>query len=136
MTSNKTVEFLKRYKGLDGGAPRKDASRFIGTHQEPLPTYPSMYKRRMPGDIGWNVEEGERGRKKSEGESTSSTDCPLTRHCKVDGIGTLDAHQKTLHQFLRLPGQHTSDFLRECQRTGSVKMALPRPGPLSPKTRS
>eukprot|EP00976_Prorocentrum_cordatum_P008947 178222-Prorocentrum_minimum.AAC.1 len=116
MTSNKTVEFLKRAQpvpicifpaadtlgfvgkaakngGIDGSAPR-NFSQFIGTHREPLPTYPSMYKRRMPGDIGWNVQEGERGRKNAEGESISDADSPLTRHCKIDGIGTLDAHQK------------------------------------------
>mmetsp|Transcript_4998 Transcript_4998/g.8676 ORF Transcript_4998/g.8676 Transcript_4998/m.8676 type:complete len:138 (+) Transcript_4998:209-622(+) len=135
MSSTKTVEYLSRYKGFDSPG-RRDPEKFTGTHQQPIVSYPSMYTRRMPGDIGWmppECNEREWARKNGASELSSAD----TRHKRVDGMAMHDAHQQIKHQFLKLPGQHTSDFLRACQRSGAASQSPLSPtkmGALSPKT--
>eukprot|EP00241_Pyramimonas_parkeae_P009903 CAMPEP_0114235708 /NCGR_PEP_ID=MMETSP0058-20121206/6401_1 /TAXON_ID=36894 /ORGANISM="Pyramimonas parkeae, CCMP726" /LENGTH=132 /DNA_ID=CAMNT_0001347501 /DNA_START=247 /DNA_END=645 /DNA_ORIENTATION=+ len=108
MSNAKTVQWLSRYKGNHN---TKAPEEYVGTAYEVAPKYPTMYQRTLPGDIGWNHEANEH-RFAATNKTTNLSTIADRRHNLHDGIGTSTSNMAVKHQFMRLPGKHSSDFMR------------------------
>lgn len=94
------------------------------------PKYPTMYTRRMPGDIGFNLGNAEHANAAASGATALSAIASRT-HNRTAGACSLGADQQMRHQFLQLPGMHSADFLRHTTRAGAgLAAATPAVGKL------
>mmetsp|Transcript_41503 Transcript_41503/g.50300 ORF Transcript_41503/g.50300 Transcript_41503/m.50300 type:complete len:136 (-) Transcript_41503:254-661(-) len=129
MSNPKTVEVLNRYKGPSQVTVGKAHS---GTHHEITPKYPSMYKRSMPGDIGWNVHQNEHTWAKDNGKEEFSA-IAEKRHNREDGMALKETHLQVKHRFMKLPGKHTGDALLQSSmlRTATLPASQTRSSSIS-----
>mmetsp|Transcript_22141 Transcript_22141/g.68920 ORF Transcript_22141/g.68920 Transcript_22141/m.68920 type:complete len:154 (-) Transcript_22141:85-546(-) len=111
MSHGKVVELLEFYKPHKEHKVKINAE-FAGTHYETSAKYPSFFdecrKGRVPGDVGWNVENNEHAFAARQGGAHISA-ISDKRFCRADGFAMKGVDSEVKHNFMKLPGRNTGD---------------------------